>query len=59
MLMVQAYEAADRNDYTAASAKLDEADHLQGPLGTRIADVRHRSPTLPPRNSPDDTRFSF
>jgi TonB family protein len=41
-LIEQAYEAADRNDYTAASAKLDEADHLQGPLGPRIADLRHR-----------------
>jgi TonB family protein len=41
-LIEQAYEAADQNDYAAASAKLDEADHLQGPLGPRIADLRRR-----------------
>lgn len=41
-LIEQAYEAADKNDYAAARAKLDEADHLQGPLGTRISELRQR-----------------
>ena len=41
-LIERAYEAADQNDYTTATAKLDEADHLQGPLGPRIADLRQR-----------------
>jgi TonB family protein len=41
-LIEQAYEAADQNAYATARAKLDEADHLQGPLGPRIADLRHR-----------------
>jgi TonB family protein len=41
-LIERAYEAADHNDYAGANAKLDEAEHLQGPLGSRIADLRQR-----------------
>jgi TonB family protein len=41
-LIERAYEAADQNDYAAANAKLDEAEHLQGPLGPRIASLRQR-----------------
>jgi TonB family protein len=41
-LIERAYEAADQNDYATANAKLDEAEHLQGPLGPRIAELRQR-----------------
>jgi tetratricopeptide (TPR) repeat protein len=42
MLMEQAHEAADQADYATARARLDEAEKLGGPLGTRISELRKR-----------------